>query len=378
LLYAGYRLVPAHNVDVLRPRELAGSDCSGSAIVTSNQTVLGTCQLIRNDNQISSVYSGFNRGNRTLIYPDFTDTTDLDSWRSLIVIQNPSMWPANLNIKIGSRSGGLLYSGSRMIPAHGVGALRPRDLVGSDCSGSIGVASNQTIVGVCQMTSNNNIAGNEYPALDHGSLTLYYPDFTDTTDSNNWRSWVIVKNPTTSTANIDLDIRSRTGVMLYSGNSAIPAKAVYAFRPKDLVGSDCSGSAVITSDQPIAGTCQMTSNINKLTIGYNALDHGNTMLLYPDFTDTNNPEGWRSSLVLQNPTAEAANITLELRSKTANQLYSGSMTIPAYSVSAIRPMTLAGTDCSGSAVITSDQPITGICQISRNDGHMCMSYPAFE
>lgn len=54
----------------------------------------------------------------------------------------------------------------------------------------------------------------------------------------------------------------------------------------------------------------------------------------------------------------------------------GSQAIPAHGVSAIRPRGLAGSDCSGSAVVTSDQPITGTCQITRNNNMMCMSYTA--
>lgn len=58
-----------------------------------------------------------------------------------------------------------------------------------------------------------------------------------------------------------------------------------------------------------------------MCMSYNAMDQVSTTLSYPDFTDTANPDGWRSWLVLQNPTAADANITLEIRSREGDLLY---------------------------------------------------------
>ena len=93
-----------------------------------------------------------------------------------------------------------------------------------------------------------------YNALYQGSTTLFYPDFTDTTNSNSWRSWLVLQNPTAAAANITLEIRSRAGDLLSSGSQVIPAHGVNAIRPRSLAGSDCSGSVVIISDQLIMGT----------------------------------------------------------------------------------------------------------------------------
>ena len=205
---------------------------------------------------------------------------------------------------------------------------------------------------------------------------IYYPDFTDTANPTNWRSWLVIQNPSASPANLNLEIRSREGNLLYSGNQIIPAHGVGAIRPRNAAGSDCAGSVVVTSDQPIVGTCQITRNSNEMCMGYNALDHGSTTLYYPDFTDTANPDSWRSWLVLQNPGTSQASINLKIRSRTGILLYSGSLTIPAHGAKAIRPRNLAGGDCAGSVAITSDRPIVGTCQITRNNNLMCMSYTA--
>gem|GEM_PF-6914877 len=210
-----------------------------------------------------------------------------------------------------------------------------------------------------------------------GNSVIHYPDFTDTADSNGWRSWLVLQNPTDAPANINLDIRSRTGDQLYSGNQVIAPYGAAAIRPRNLIGSDCAGSVVVTSGQLIMGTCQISRNSNEMCMSYNALDQGSRVLHYPDFTDTADPESWRSWLVLQNPADTGANITLDIRSRAGDLLYSGSQAIPAHGVAAIRPRSLVGYDCAGSVRVTSDLPIMGTCQITRNKNVMCMSYTAF-
>ena len=181
-----------------------------------------------------------------------------------------------------------------------------------------------------------------YNAFDQGSTALYYPDFTDTADANSWRSWLVLQNPTSISSQHQPGDQVPSREMLLFRMPDHSAIGVSAIRPRNLVGADCAGSVVVTSDQPIMGTCQITRNSNEMCMSYNALDQGSTALYYPDFTDTANPNSWRSWLVLQNPTASAANITLEIRSRAGDLLYSGSQVIPAHGVNAIRPRNLVG------------------------------------
>jgi hypothetical protein len=376
LLYQGSHTIPAHGVAALRPRDLAGSDCAGSAVLTSNQTIIGSCQITRNSNEMCMSYIAFDRLASNLYYPDITDTTNLDSWRSLLVLQNPHPTEAKITLEIWSRSGDLVYSGNRNIPDHGAAAIRPRDLTGADLAGSVVITSDRPIAGTCQITRNSNEICTSYNAFQRASVELYYPDFMDTANPDSWQSWVVLQNPTSSPANITLNVRSRSGDLLFNGNASIRAYGVSAIRPRNLVGADCAGSVVVSSDQPITGTCQITRNSDEMCMSYNALDQGSNTLYYPDFTDTANPDSWRSLLDIQNPTASAANITLEIRSRAGDLLYSGAQIIPAHGVNAIRPRNLAGSDCSGSVVVSSDQPIMGTCQITRNDNSTSMSYSA--
>lgn len=205
---------------------------------------------------------------------------------------------------------------------------------------------------------------------------LYFPDFTDTNDPNSWRSWLVLQNPTTSTANLGIEMRSRSGALLYSGSDTIAPKSVKMIKPRNYVGYDFAGSAIITSDQPIVGTCEINRNNNQMCMSYKAPTQKGTKLYYPDFTDTNDPNSWRSWLVLQNPTTSTASIGIEIRSRSGALLYSGSDTIGPKAVKMIKPRNYVGYDFAGSAIITSNQPIVGTCEINRNNNLMCMAYAA--
>jgi len=101
--------------------------------------------------------------------------------------------------------------------------------------------------------------------------TLYYSDFTDSSDPNSWMSWFVIQNPTPKTANAYIVIMSRSGAVLYTGGMTIPPRGSNAIRPRNLVEADCVGSAIITSDQPLTAICNTTSNSNNQCLAYNAV-----------------------------------------------------------------------------------------------------------
>ncbi len=378
LRYSGSQTIPANAVAAIRPKNLAGVEFAGSAAVTSDRPIAGACEINRNNNDMCMSYSAIDQGSNQLFYPDFTDTTNPDNWRSWLMIQNPSDEAANIQLELRDRTGVLRYSGSQTIPANAVAAIRPRNLAGVEFAGSAVVTSDRPIAGTCEINRNNNDMCMSYGAIDQGSNQLFYPDFTDTTNPDNWRSWLMLQNPSDEPANIQLELRDRAGVLRYSGSRTIPANGVAAIRPRNLAGVEFAGSAVVTSDRPIAGACEINRNNNDMCMSYSAIDQGSNQLFYPDFTDTINPDNWRSWLMLQNPADEPANIQLELRDRAGGLLYAGSQTIPANGVAAIRPRIMAGVEFAGSAVVKSDRPIAGACEINRNNNNMCMSYKATE
>lgn len=67
-----------------------------------------------------------------------------------------------------------------------------------------------------------------------------------------------------------LSIGQRQAYLLHWGSRAIPAHDVSAIRPRSLVGADCAGSMAVNSDQPLAGTGQITRNNNMMCMSYTA------------------------------------------------------------------------------------------------------------
>ena len=126
------------------------------------------------------------------------------------------------------------------------------------------------------------------------------------------------------------------------------------------------------------GTCQITRNSNEMCMGYNALARGSTV---PYTTRTSlilpNPDGWRSWLVLQNPAASPANLDIGdkvaggrriiLRRADYSRSRRGMPSGPEIWLAQIVPAQSSS---------TSDLPVIGTCQITRNSNKMCMSYTA--
>ena len=81
----------------------------------------------------------------------------------------------------------------------------------------------------------------------------------------------MIQNPNDKTANIDYELRSRSGAIVYTGTDTIPSKGVKAVRPRNLVGSDFYGSVIVRSDQPIVGTSEITRNDNEMCMSFSAV-----------------------------------------------------------------------------------------------------------
>lgn len=99
---------------------------------------------------------------------------------------------------------------------------------------------------------------------------LVFPSFTDTVDSNNWRSWVCINNPWNSIASATIYINDENGNGLGSQYVVLMPGASYFVRPRNIVGFDCRGAVFVISDNPIAGILEKTRNNNQMTNSYSA------------------------------------------------------------------------------------------------------------
>jgi len=394
-IWSGERIIMPHSEDVIRPRTLIGIDSSGSVTVRSNQSVEGVMQINRNNDDMSMAYkariSDYDLdsilGNQVIsYYPDLTDSNVNSSWRSWIIIQNPGNSSSNINIQLRDRSGALRYSGNKTIPAYGVYAERPRNLLSGDFSGSAIITSYRYAnVGVSQIIRNSNTMCMNYEATTGAMAQLYFPDLTDSTSAFNWRSYIVIQNTDNASTNVTIELRDRNGTLRYPIiNRSISAHGVFADRPRNLLGSDFTGSAIVTSHWgPLVGSGQIIRNDNDMCMSYIASGSGEiggnvyTSRKIPDFTDSNALKSWRSYLVIFNSLSESTTEGIELRDRSGNLLYSGHQTLPAYGASAIRPRSLKGSDCTGSAIVRPGGYLAGtrvsFQQISNNND-MCMAY----
>lgn len=97
---------------------------------------------------------------------------------------------------------------------------------------------------------------------------ISFPSFTDTTDPNSWRSWICLANPYNGLADYSLGIWDKNGYYIGGKNGQMPAQSSLFIRPRDIVGYDCAGSAVLVSTIPITGILEKTRNNNQMTNAY--------------------------------------------------------------------------------------------------------------
>jgi len=103
------------------------------------------------------------------------------------------------------------------------------------------------------------------------NFLIVFPSFTDTSATENWRSWICITNPWNQIANAAIYINNLNGEEIGSQNVQLFPGSTYFARPKNIVGYDCSGSAAVLSDAPIVGILEKTRNNNQMTSAYNGL-----------------------------------------------------------------------------------------------------------
>lgn len=101
------------------------------------------------------------------------------------------------------------------------------------------------------------------------NFMIVFPSFTDTSATENWRSWICITNPWNQIAYAAIYINNLNGDEIGSQNVQLFPGSTYFARPKNIVGYDCSGSAFVLSDIPLIGIMEKTRNNNQMTNAYN-------------------------------------------------------------------------------------------------------------
>ena len=113
-----------------------------------------------------------------------------------------------------------------------------------------------------------------------------------------------------------------------------------------------------------------------LCVGLSGAQTWTSGLSFPSFTDTTDPNGWRSWICIANP--YDAPVDYELTIWDHNGVFLGGISgqLPASGSFFIRPRNIVGRDCVGSAAVVSNIPITGILEKTRKNNQMTNSYSA--
>lgn len=95
---------------------------------------------------------------------------------------------------------------------------------------------------------------------------------------------------------------------------------------------------------------------------------------FPSFTDTTDPNSWRSWICLANPYSSPTDYNIDIWDQNGGHIGSKTGNLPALSSIFIRPRNIVGYDCAGSATVVSTIPISGVLEKTRNNNQMTNSY----
>jgi len=216
--------------------------------------------------------------------------------------------------------------------------------------------------------------------------------------SGTWVSGIMIQNQSdTDDAHITVTFywaegEAAAGTVAHSFGDTIPAGQSKAYYVPNISGlpDNFVGSAVVTSDQPVvanvntqvasAGT---TTDPNRVGTASGVLDPGTSLY----FTQVmKGYSGWNSYIAVQNTSGSMATVTVRYYNDSDGSevvAAAESQTIKAYSTRIFRQSENANLSSwwGGSAVVTSDQPVAGICNFynegSTNGNAQFHSYNAF-
>jgi YD repeat-containing protein len=205
---------------------------------------------------------------------------------------------------------------------------------------------------------------------------LYYPDFTDTDTTGNWRTWLGVMNTGDTSTTLRLDVYNPDGSVAYTNSNFVTLgpKAAHFFRPGITAGI-AQGSAIVSGDN-LAGTCHVNKNGGEGTKVYTALASGSSTLHYPDFTDTDTSGNWRTWMSVMNTGATSTTVRLDVYNADGSLAYSNPnfVTLEPKATHFFRPGITAGI-AQGDAVVSGDN-LAGTCHVNKNGGEGTKVYTA--
>lgn len=236
-------------------------------------------------------------------------------------------------------------------------------------NGSVVVTSDQPVVAIAnQLTADPTMAGS-YIGVTAGATEVNLPLVMR--ENNLWNTAISVQNAGTADANVTLNFYSGATVVDTITDTIPPgASHRYDQSTQTNLGAPFVGSAVVTSDQPVAAEVNETDGA--ILMSYTGFPAGATTIYAPLIMTDNN--GWYTGLQVQNIGASTANVELKV---DGTVVWTGTIAPDASETFYPVPGTSAGFVGSATVECTNGQPLVGIVNELHSPSGQGMSYTCF-
>jgi len=354
----------------------------GSAVVSSDQPVAANVNTQVPASEGTSPSNPIRIGTSSGVLTPSTDLyfpqvmKEYYGWNSYLAVQNTASSSASVTVQYYSSAGTLVATDTQTISPYSTYIFRQSEnaTLPNGFVGSAKATGTQELAGICNFynseSSYTEAQFHSYNAFAGGQTKLNVPRVVK--DYYNYQSGLTVQNVGTAATTVTVTYYFGGTAYTQTSPSIGPNAAwgVYlgseAQLPASMAGVSGSGSAVIQSDggQPVVAIINEDNRTLGYGVTYNAFLDGEetTTVLFPQVTAKF--YGYCSGIQVQNVGTSTANLTITYSMAGRADVTKSGTAAPGESYSAFAPSEGVGSDFNGSVVVTSNQPIVGITNMS--------------
>jgi len=363
----------------------------GSAVVSSDQPVVANINTQIPTSGAGATTSNPNRvGTSSGVLTPYTTLyftqvmKEYYGWNSYAAVQNTTADTAQVTIRYYNASDGAEQAAAaQTVSIHGYSTYIFRQSenasLPSSWTGSVVVSGTQALAGIVNFFNAGGTpelaAFCSYNAFGAGATKLYVPRLVR--NYYGYQGGLTIQNVGTADATVTITYKfgANSYTQTVTGLKKYASKVLYMPNVTELGTATGTGSAVLTSNQPIVATANEDNrsgdpalpNHQGRGITYNAIPDGQqtTTILFPQVTSKF--YGYCGGVQIQNVGTADAHVTATFSKPGTTDVVVGPVTVPQNSPKDwFAPTVLgdAGLNWNGSVVVTSDQPIVGIANNS--------------
>jgi len=295
---------------------------------------------------------------------------------SYLAIQNTASSSASVTVQYYDATGALVATDVQTVGPYTTYIFRQGEntTLSNGFVGSAKVTGTQELAGICNFYNNESnyteAQFHSYNAFSGGATKLNVPRVVK--DYYNYQSGLKVQNVGTSATTVTVTYYfggtayTQTSTSIGPNQAWGPYMGTESQLPASMAGVSGSGSAVIESSggQPIVAIINEENRDVGFGVTYNAFLAGEetTTVLFPQVTAKF--YGYCSGIQIQNVGTSTANLTITYSMAGRADVTKSGTAEPGASYSAFAPNEGLGMDFNGSVVVTSNQNIVGIANMS--------------